>query len=357
MKEISSWKFPNGHYELSEGGEYSNMKKFAVVFLLMILMLVVLTGCGDKNGLIELNVSEPIHSIFYAGQYIAVNEGFFAEEGLKVEITTAQGSDKAMTAILSGTSQIALAGPETTVYVYNQGKSDYAVNFAQLTKRDGSFLVGRKPEADFKWESLKDKTVIGARPGGMPEMVLEYVLKQHGLMPGKDVNVITNIQLDAVAGAFSSGTGDYAALFEPTATMVEKENHGYVVASIGKAGGEVPYTAFSATKSYIEKHPDIIQKFTNAIYKAQLWMEQHDSKEIAEAIKSFFPDTDMDVLTTVVQRYKDQDTWAKDPIMKEEAFMHMQDIIKEAGELDKTAPYDELITVEFAQKAMENIKP
>jgi NitT/TauT family transport system substrate-binding protein len=303
-----------------------------------------------------VRLNEVVHSIFYAPQYVALNKGFFEEEGLKIELSTGQGADKTMTALLSGQADIGFMGPEATIYVYNQGKEDYAVIFAQLTQRDGSFLVGRQPEPDFKWENLKGKTIIGGRPGGVPEMTLEYILKQHGVEPFKDVDLITNLQFTATAGAFKGGTGDYVALFEPTASMLEAEGAGTIVASIGKAGGPIAYTAYSALESYIKKNPDIIQKFTNAIYKGQIWIEQHTPEEIAREIQPFFPDTDIKLLTTVVKRYKEQDTWCKNPVMIPETLDHLQEIIQTAGELDKRVPYDRIVTTKFAEEAVRTIK-
>lgn len=342
-------------------------KKMLIAVLAVVLLAALVSGCGGGGGkpdsaaqatkqLTKVRLSEVVHSIFYAPMYVAINKGFFKEEGLEIDLTTAQGADKVMTALLSNAADIGLAGPEASVYVFNQGQADYAVNFAQLTKRDGSFLVGRKAEPDFKWENLKGKTIIGGRPGGVPQMVLEYILKQHGLTPGKDVNIITNIQFTATAGAFKGGTGDYVALFEPTASMLEKEKAGYVVASIGKSSGEVPYTVFMARKSYIEKNPEVVQKFTNAIYKAQIWVDKHTAAETAAAVKSFFPDADMELMTKVVDRYKGQDTWDKNPVFENEALDHLQKIMKTAGELEKPADPDKLITRKFAEKAIETVK-
>lgn len=341
-------------------------KKMAALMLVLGLALTMAAGCGGgktetaapkaQKELTKIRYSEVVRSIFYAPKYVAINKGFFKEEGLDIEITTAQGADKVMTALLANAADIGLAGPEATVYVFNQGQQDYVVNFAQMTRRDGSFLVGRKAEPDFKWENLKGKTVIGGRPGGVPEMVLEYILKQHGLQPGKDVNIITNLQFTATAGAFKGGTGDYVALFEPTASILEKEKAGYVVASIGKASGEVPYTVFMARKSYMEKNPEIIQKFTNAIYKGQIWVDKNSPAEIAKAIQPFFPDADLELMTKVVERYKSQDTWGTTPVMENKSMDLLQKIIQTAGELEKPVDPDKLITRKFAEKALETIK-
>lgn len=337
-------------------------RKAGVVLLALLLATAgMMAGCSAKKPsqsekLVTVRFSEVVRSIFYAPQYVALSQGFFEDEGLKVELTTAQGADKVMTALLSGTADIGLAGAEATVYVYNQGQDDYVMNFAQLTRRDGSFLVGRQAEPDFKWENLKGKTVIGGRPGGIPEMMLEYVLKQHGLRPGKDVNIITNLQFTATAGAFTGGTGDYVALFEPTASMLEKEGTGKVVASIGVSSGVLPYTVYMARKSVLTGDQEMVQKFTNAIYRGQLWVASHQPGEIAEAIAPFFPGTDMELLTRVVERYQNQDTWCVTPYMEYAPFVYMQNIIKTAGELDKTVEPSALITHDFARRAVESQK-
>ncbi|WP_407638214.1 ABC transporter substrate-binding protein [Caldanaerobius polysaccharolyticus] len=325
----------------------------------MLVLLVIAffaVGCSAKHRLTRVNFTEVVRSIFYAPYYVAVSEGFFKEEGLELNISTAQGTDKAATAVLSGSADIGLMGPEATVYVLKEGRKDPLVNFAQCTKRDGSFLVGKKPEPDFKWEGLKGKKVIGGRPGSMPEMTLEYVLREHGLDPKRDLTLVTNLQFTATAGAFMRSDADYVALFEPTASLVEKEKGGYIVASIGAASHPVPYTAFSAKKSYIQKHPDIIQHFTNALYKGQRWVQSHSAEEIARSIKSFFPDADVDLIATVVDRYKKQDTWSTAPVMKVEDFDVLQDVLYKAGEIENKVDSAKLIDNTFAEKAIKSIK-
>ncbi len=331
------------------------MKRAIIILALIIMVSMLFAACGQQDR-IKVVLSEVTHSVFYAPQYVAINKGFFEEQGLEIELSNGQGADKVMTAVLSGQVDIGFAGPEASIYVYNEGREDYAVVFAQLTKRDGSFLVGRQPEPDFKWENLRDKTIIGGRKGGVPEMTLEYVLKKHGLMPNQDLVVDTSIQFAAMAGAFTGGEGDYVTLFEPTATMLEKEGRGYILASIGAESGEIPYTAYFATKSYIQKNADIIQKFTNAIYKGQQWVDQHTPKEIAEVIRPSFPDTDLETLEAVAQRYKDIDAWCKDPVMTEESLGLLQEVMREAGELKNPAPHDRIVDNSFAIKAMEAMK-
>ena len=325
-----------------------------MVLVLTILISFSLTGC-KKNNLKTVKLIEVTHSLFYTPQYVAITQGFFEDEGLDIELINGKGADKCMTALLSGEADIGFMGPEASVYVYNQGKTNYAINFAQLTQKDGSFLVGREKEEDFDFKNLKGKTIIGGRKGGMPEMTLEYVLKKHGLEPGVDVNVRTDIQFDVMAGAFTGGEGDYVALFEPVAATLEKEGKGYVVASIGKEAGYIPYTCYSATKDYIEKNEDTIQKFTNAIYRGMLWVQSHSVEEIAEAVKPQFPDTDDEVLIALITRYKEQDTWKPDLLLTEDGLNHMMDIMEMAEELEERADYNKIVTDKFAKKAMKEI--
>lgn len=328
--------------------------KMLIVAILIISLSIAFTGCGEKN-MIKVRLSEVTHSIFYAPQYAALNLGYFEEEGLSIELINGQGADKVMTAVLSGQADVGFSGPEATIYVYNEGKEDYAVVFAQLTKRDGSFLVGREPEPDFKWTNVRGKTIIGGRKGGVPEMTLEYVLRKYGMEPGVDVTVDTSVQFALMGGAFTGGSGDYVTLFEPVASTLEREGKGYIVASVGKDSGEIPYTAYYANKSYIKKNPGIVQKFTNAIYRGQIWVDSHTPEEVAKVLKPSFPDSDEELLTIVVKRYKEQDTWCTDPIMKKEWLELLQEVMRSAGELDQEAPYENLVDNTFAKKAMEKI--
>lgn len=329
--------------------------KVLCIIMVLVLGLSMLTGC-NKSELTTIRLNEVVRSIFYTPQYVAINKGFFEEEGIKIELTTGQGADKTMTALLAGECDIGFAGPEACIYVYNQGKEDHAIIFAQLTKCDGSFLVAREPDPNFNWKKTDGKTIIGGRPGGVPQMTLEYVLKKNGVIPGKDVEMITNLQFTATAGAFKGGTGDYVALFEPTASMLEKENAGSIVASIGEDSGLIAYTAYFAKKSYIEKNPDIIQRFTNALYKGQLWVQNNKAEDIAKEIKSFFPDADDDILVTVINRYKEIDAWNNTPISIPESFELLQDVMETAGELDKRVEHSVLFNDSFAKEAVKNIK-
>lgn len=332
------------------------MKKYLIIGLIIILIVVgVVTYFVTKDStqtvsLQKIRLNEVTRSVFYAPQYVAIAKGFMEEEGLEIEITTGQGADKVMTAVLAGQSDIGFAGPEASIYVYNEGKEDYCQVFAQLTQKDGSFLVSREPTDNFSWQDLKGKTIIPGRKGGVPYMTFEYVLKQNGINPQTDLTLDDSIKFDLMAGAFSGGTADYVTLFEPTATMTEQAGKGYIVASVGEASGEIPYTAYFAKKSYIEENSEIIQKFTNAIYKGQKWVEEHTMQEVAEAIEDFFPDTDVELLAQVLQSYKDIDAWKTDPIMKEESYNLLQTVIEEAGELKQRAPFDKVINNSFAEK-------
>lgn len=332
-------------------------KSFLVLFMGLLLgMSLVLSGCSNPTEVTKIRLSEVTHSIFYAPQYVAITQGFFQEEGLNIELSNGQGADKVMTAVLSGQADIGFAGPEASVYVYNEGKEDHSVVFAQLTNGDGTFLMGRKPDPNFKWSNLKGKSVLGGRKGGMPAIVLQYVLKEKGLTVGKDVSIDTTMQFAAMPGAFIGGQGDYVIIFEPTASSLENEGKAYIVASLGKESGEVPYTAYFAKKSTLEKNPDLIQKFTNAIYKGQRWVALHTPEEIAKAIKPQFPEENNQILVSAVQRYQEQNTWKKDPILQEKDFYLLQQIIKDAGELNKIAPYDQVVTTKFGDTAIKNGK-
>jgi len=333
------------------------MKKF--IFLLLVVVLIaslLLVGCEKEKGRQNIRLVEVTHSVFYAPQYVAIERGLFKENGIDIELTNGGGADKCMSAILSNQADIGFMGPEASVYVYNQGKEDYVINFAQLTQRDGSFIVGREDDDNFTIEKMKGKTILGGRKGGMPLMTLEFVLKEHGLTPGIDVDVRTDIQFDMMAGAFASGQADYTTLFEPVASTFELESKGYVVGSLGVEAGYIPYTCYSATKSFIEKNPELIQSFTNAIYEGMVWVQEHTAKEVAEAILPQFPDSDVEFLAGVVQRYKDQDTWKPDLVLAEDGYNRMIDIIKTAGELEEGAPYNKVVITDFAKKAMEKAK-
>ena len=326
---------------------------FIIVCALVVTAVIFNTKKDENSDLQVIQLNEVTRSVFYAPQYVAIANGYFEEEGLELEITTGQGADKVMTAILASQSDIGLCGPEAAIYVYNEGKEDYVQVFAQLTQKDGSLLVSKEPFENFKWEDVKGKTVIPGRKGGVPYMTFEYVLKQNGINPETDVNLDDSIKFDLMAGAFTGGEAEFVTLFEPTASMTEDAGKGYIVASVGEAAGEVPYTAYCAKKSYIEENSEIIEGFTRAIYRGEQFVEQHSANEIAEIIQDFFPDTTVDSLTKSVLTYKDIDAWKENPILKEEAFDKLQLIMTEAGELDKKAPYEMIINNSFAEKVIQ----
>ena len=337
------------------------MKKKIEILVVIIIIAGIIAGITinnknktkNNNQMTKIKMNEVTRSVFYAPQYVAINKGYFRDCNIEIDLTTGQGADAVMTSVLSGESQIGFAGPEASIYVYNEGKEDYTQVFAQLTKRDGSFLVSKEKIDNFNWNMLKGKTVIPGRKGGVPYMTLEYVIKKKGLNPKIDLKLDDSIKFDLMASSFTSGTADFVTLFEPTASNIEKIGKGYIVASIGKEAGEIPYTAYFAKKSYIENNKDTIQNFTNAIYKGQNWVKEHTAKEIAEAIQSFFPDTDIELLTTAIQSYKDIDAWNETPVLKKESFNKLQEVMSEAGELKQKAPYEKVINNSFANKAIK----
>ena len=334
-----------------------NMK----ILICIVIGIIILAGIGigvfvNKNNdievaeLIPIKVSEVTRSVFYAPQYVEIANGYFEEQGLKIDLTTGQGADNVMTAVLSNQVDIGFAGPEASIYVYNEGKEDYTQVFAQLTKTDGSFLVSSKEIENFNWSDLKGKTVIPGRKGGVPYMTLLHVLRKNGINPEKDLILDDSIDFDLMASAFSTGKADFVTLFEPTATAIEISGKGYIVAAVGEAAGEIPYTAYFAKKSYINENEEIIQKFTNAIYKGQQFVKNNSSEVIAEAIQEFFPDTDLNLLIEAVDSYRKIDAWNETPFMSEESFELLQQIIYDAGELDKKASYEDVVNNNFSEK-------
>lgn len=329
------------------------MKKIIISFIcifVVIAMGILIIPRNKKSELTNIRVAEVTHSIFYAPQYVAHALGYFKDEGLDVEIMLVSGADKVTAAVLSGDVEIGFCGSEATIYIYNGGEKDYLKTFAGLTKRDGSFLVSRKKYDNFTLDDLKGKYVIGGRKGGMPEMTLEYTLKENGINPKEDLTIDTSIAFASMGGAFIGGIGDFVTLFEPNALQVESQGYGYVVASIGELGGVVPYTAYNAKKSFIENNPEIIQGFTNAIEKGLNYVFEHSDEEIANIILSYFPDTSLNDLTKIIKRYRDNDSWFKTTYISEENFNHIQDIMISAGELEEYAPYSNLIDNSFSTK-------
>ena len=331
------------------------MKKAFIYFLCLTLILgTLLIGCNKQiveDELIPVTLNEVAHSIFYAPQYVAIEKGYFANEGLKLTLDTGYGADKVMAALISGDADIGFMGAEASIYCYVEGNEDYAVNFAQLTQRAGNFLVAREPMKDFKWSDLKGKNVLGGRAGGMPEMVFEYILKQQNIDPKKDIKIDQSIDFGLTAAAFTEGKGDFTVEFEPFATALEQEGSGYVVASLGTDSGYVPYTAYSAKKSFLKKNPTAIQKFTNAMQRGMEYVNSHSADEIAKVIAPQFPETDETTIATIVNRYLEQDTWKTDLVFSNESFELLEDILIESGELDKKISYTDLVTTDYAKAA------
>lgn len=326
------------------------MKRMILIVLALALLLLPIACKSDDSGTVTLKLHEVTRSVFYAPQYIAMSLGYFEEEGLHVEITTSGGSEKAMTALLSGSADLCLAGPETGVYVINEGKENHPVIVGQLTKRDGSFLIAREPSDSFSWNDLSGKTIIGGRAGGMPIMTLRWVMANNGLVDGENCTIIDSIQFNLMAGAFEGGEGDYVTLFEPTATEFQKAGKGYIVANIGLESGEVPYTCYFASQKMIDEHPEQIEAFLRAIYKAQQWIETASDEEAAKAMQPYFPDASLESLMAVVKSYRETDSWKKDPVMEEADYERLLTIIDFNGELSGRPDFSELVDNTFAKK-------
>ena len=325
------------------------MKKKIFVYLLC-LIVVFVVSCSylfsskkDTKKLEKITLAEVAHTVFYAPMYVAIEEGYFEEEGIDIDLILTSGADKVTAAVLSGDAQIGFSGSEATIYVYNGGEKDYLKTFAQLTQRDGSFIVSRKKIDNFKLDDLLGKTVIGGRAGGMPEMTFEYALKQNGIDPRNDLDIDTSVAFPAMGGAFISGQGDFVTLFEPTASQVEKQGYGYVVESVGKLGGNVPYTSFSARISYLKEHEDLIKSFDKAIQKGLDYVHKNSDRDVALSIINQFPDSKVSELEDAIKRYRENDTWPKTTKFSKESFDHLQDIMIDYGEITKKVPYSKLM--------------
>ena len=335
------------------------MKKKRILFAVFLMLCALFaSGCKEKDSAAEdkldpVTLNEVAHSVFYAPQYAAIENGYFEEEGIDLTLITGFGADKTMTAVLSGEADIGFMGAESSVYAFQEGASDPVINFAQLTQRAGNFIVARNADDDFEWEDLKGKYVLGGRKGGMPEMVFEYILKQKGIDPETDLTIDQSIDFGSTAAAFSGGQGDFTIEFEPSATALEQEGAGYVVASCGVESGYVPYTSYSAKSSFLEENPDLIQRFTNALQKGMDYVNSHTPEEIAETIAPQFTDSSVETITTIVRRYQEQDTWKDNLIFEESSFTLLQDILETAGELNSRLDYKDLVVTTFAEKAFE----
>lgn len=330
------------------------MKKALSLFLGAALCAVALSGCSSKNDLQTVRLCEVTHSIFYAPQYAAMELGYFAEEGIEIELSNGGGADKVMSAVLSDSMDIGLAGPEACIYVYNEGKEDYPQVFAQLTKRDGSMLVGRTEQPDFTWQSLKGSHILPGRKGGVPYMAFEYALKENGLDPAADLLLDTSVQFDNMTGAFLGGTADYVTVFEPAASSLQAEGKGYIVAAVGDAVGDLPYTAYFAKSSYMEENAELIQGFTNAVAKGETWVKTHSAEEVAKLVAPHFADTDLELLTSAVENYQKVGAYCETPVMSKESFDRLQTVMESAGELSQRAAFDAVVNNTFAEKSASN---
>lgn len=331
------------------------MKKRIFVYVLCVCVIFIVGASvlfdlsinkkskSKEVSLEKVTLAEVAHTVFYAPMYAAIENGYFEDEGIDINLILTSGADKVSAALLSGDAQIGFSGSEVTIYVYNAGEKDYLKTFSQLTQKDGTFIVSREDIKNFTLDDLRGKSIIGGRAAGMPEMTLEYALKQNGIDPRNDVEIDTSVAFPAMSGAFIGGQGDFVTLFEPTATMVEKQGYGHVVASVGEIGGVVPYTSYSARDSFLKKNPQLIKKFDKAVQKGLDYVHSHSDKEVAKAILKQFPDTSMNDLVSAVKRYRANDTWPKTTSFTEESFDHLQDIMIDYGELKEKVDYNKLM--------------
>lgn len=319
-------------------------KKFLSLFCATVMAVaipVAFTGCKNTEGVIKIN--EVTHSVFYAPLYLADALGYFKDEGYEIELTNGGGADKTMAAVLSGSADVGFCGPEAVIYTNIGGSDDAPKVFGQMTSCDGSFLVGRKSEPDFKWENLEGKNVLAGRPGGVPLMTFQYICKEKGVNP----NFITNVQFDSMTAAFEGGVGDYVTIFEPAASEYQKAGKGYIVASVGEAGGEIPYTCFMAKESFIKANPKKVDAILRSVTKATKYIYEHDVAEVADHISSYF-DSSKESITTSLSNYKRINTWVKNMAMKETSFNRLQDVIENAGELSKRVNFADIVLTEKA---------
>jgi len=323
--------------------------KKCVAVLLVFLLLFTFVGCVPVNNeKTVLNVNEVTHSIFYSPFYLAIEKGYFEEEGIEIALTNGGGSNVSMTAVISGQAEIGLVGPETVVYVYNEGKQDYPLVFAKLTQRDGSFLISKEKIDKFDFSIFEGKEILAGRKGGLPAMTLEYVLNKNGLYDGQNVKLNYDVAFNLMAGAYESGTGDYTTLFEPTASDFVKEGKGYIISSVGEHSGEVPYTCFVANKSFIDKNPEIIKSFIRALKKAKEYMSKAPSLEVAKYLLPQFSGNTVEQIAASIDSYLAIDAWSEDFILTKDSFERLLDIMENAGELTKRVPFEDVIFNDLA---------
>ena len=310
--------------------------------LIGMIAFVCFTGKKEENDLRKIRVAEVTHSPFYTPFYVAIENGYFKEEGLDIELVLTPGADKVSAAVLSNDVEIGFAGPEASIYVYNGGEEDYIISFAGLTKRDGQFILAREATDNFKLEDLYNKEILVGRKGGMPSLNFLNALKKSNIDP-KKININYSVEFAALSGSFIGGIGNYVNLFEPTATKLTKDNLGYVVASIGLMSGEVPYTAFNARKSFINNNEDVIRKFTKALNKGIKYTLENNETEIAKVILKQFPDSSLNDLSVIIKRYKDYDCVLDSTYISEKSFENLEDIMIDNDLLKSYVPYSDLI--------------
>ncbi len=329
------------------------MKKIILFILTLSVFLLPLSACKKTESNV-IRVNEVTDSFFYAPFYVAIEKGFFKDEGLTIELTNGGGSDVSMTALLSKNADVILAGPETAVYVARQKKADAPKIFAQLTKRDGCFLIGRNPEPDFKWENLNGKEVIIGRKGGLPAMTFEYTVKNLGLLD--HVNLRTDIQFNLMGPTFDGGTGDYVTLFEPTATEFVSQGKGYIVASVGEKSGEIPYTSFIALQSFLDDNPEKVEKFVRALYKALDYVKNESSTEVAKYLIKHFKGSELEATAKSLDNYKKVDTWMTNMSLPEEMFNKLLSVIENAGEEVDGVKFSDVVENKFASNIYNKLK-
>lgn len=312
----------------------------------------LLGSIAGAQELEKVRLSEVVRSVFYSPQYVAIEKGFFADEGLAIDLSTAWGADNGAAALLSGSVDIGLFGSEAALYIFQQGSPELLIGFAQLTARDGSFFMARDLDEDFYWNNVRGKTIVGARLGGVPQMVLEWVLKDKGIVPFEDVEIITNLAFEAALGAFQAGLGDYIAQFEPAMSQLEAHGGGKVVASLGAEAGALTYTVFHAHEATFSQKPEMLIKFTRAINRGQIWVANHSPEEIAEVVTPFFPEIEFEILIKTIENYKSIDAWPKTPTISDSDFYHLQAVMIEAGELYDSVPFDQLMTNSIVDKIL-----
>ncbi|MDE6790746.1 MAG: ABC transporter substrate-binding protein [Clostridia bacterium] len=310
---------------------------------------VTLAACNKDSKVIKIN--EVTHSVFYAPLYLADALGYFKDEGYTIELTNGGGADKTMAAVLHGSADVGFCGPEAVVYTYLGGSGDAPKVFGQMTNCDGSFLVGRKAEPDFKWTDLEGKNVLAGRPGGVPFMTFQYVCKENGV----NANFITDVQFDSMTAAFLNGIGDYVTMFEPGASEYQKAGNGYIVAPVGPAGGEVPYTCFMAKQSFIENEKDKVDAILRSVTKATKYIYENDTATVADKLVKYFDNTSKESISTSLANYKAINTWVKDMAMTESRFNRLQDIIENAGELEKRVSFADIVLTERAHEIYQEV--